>query len=562
MKTCLLVLLLVAAATFAPAQLQPIYGTYGSGAPGASTPCAKIGDHYVDISAGTLYVAATISLTRTSSSCTWQAGSGGGLGDPGSNGIVKRTALNTTTAATSTDVIALFSTCSGTQYLGADGACHNSSGGASSGTNTVQVGNGSGGFNSNNFVKEDTTNGFIGSRNDSAVPLFPMDVSWTSLSRSTGPNNLAEFVGSWTTTPASPADVHMVNLTLSTSGTDAAFSDGTFAGYYLTLNDNRTPSGASTVGHELGTVSRFGFNGGSNLTCTTCGAFYATADYGAASNGSTIAAYIADGGSIHGTGILNQWEAFSGGTPIISGGGVNNFTIFAANLAGTVGHGTGSGCVAAFAAGSGVCSGAGNQFAFFSDAAFPSALLNTLAVGQQTACVTIFCVNGGVQIGSTGGAQSDITLTSKNNGSVAVTLKMPLAGSGINLKWPGDSATFVGTTNSYDNTAVTGNLVSQTLFSAPDSTARHFRVSVYAACSASVTTSTLVLNVNYTDDVQAQTQSSSSISCASSGTKGSLIADFFSAGGNNVTISTTTTNSPQYKIHAIIEESNPSNNST
>src|SRR5579863_4441586 len=55
----------------------------------------------------------------------------GGLADPGSNGIVKRTALNTTTVAASSDVIGLFSTCSGTQYLGADGACH------SAGTGTL-----------------------------------------------------------------------------------------------------------------------------------------------------------------------------------------------------------------------------------------------------------------------------------------------------------------------------------------------------------------------------------------------------------------------------------------
>jgi hypothetical protein len=59
------------------------------------------------------------------------AGATGGLGDPGANGIVKRTALNTTTVAASADVVGLFSTCSGTQYLGADGACH------SAGTGTI-----------------------------------------------------------------------------------------------------------------------------------------------------------------------------------------------------------------------------------------------------------------------------------------------------------------------------------------------------------------------------------------------------------------------------------------
>ena len=51
-------------------------------------------------------------------------GGGGGLADPGANGVVKRTALDVTTAAVSADVISLFTGCSGTEYLGADGACH------------------------------------------------------------------------------------------------------------------------------------------------------------------------------------------------------------------------------------------------------------------------------------------------------------------------------------------------------------------------------------------------------------------------------------------------------
>ena len=55
----------------------------------------------------------------------------GGLNDPGSNGIVKRTAFNVTARALSADVIGLFTGCSGTQYLGADGACHSVSSGGS-----------------------------------------------------------------------------------------------------------------------------------------------------------------------------------------------------------------------------------------------------------------------------------------------------------------------------------------------------------------------------------------------------------------------------------------------
>ena len=48
----------------------------------------------------------------------------GGLADPGSDGIVKRTALNSTSPAAYSDVMGLFTGCSGTQYPGADGNCH------------------------------------------------------------------------------------------------------------------------------------------------------------------------------------------------------------------------------------------------------------------------------------------------------------------------------------------------------------------------------------------------------------------------------------------------------
>jgi len=50
-----------------------------------------------------------------------------GLHDPGSSGIVKRTTLNVTVPTIASDVVGLFGSCSGTQYLGADGACHTSS---------------------------------------------------------------------------------------------------------------------------------------------------------------------------------------------------------------------------------------------------------------------------------------------------------------------------------------------------------------------------------------------------------------------------------------------------
>ncbi len=62
------------------------------------------------------------------------------LSDPGSNGPVKRTALGVTAIATSSDLIGLWTGCSGTLSLGADGACHTGSAAFSAitaGTNTA-----------------------------------------------------------------------------------------------------------------------------------------------------------------------------------------------------------------------------------------------------------------------------------------------------------------------------------------------------------------------------------------------------------------------------------------
>lgn len=65
--------------------------------------------------------------------CAWSTF----LPDPGSNGIVKRTALNTAGVAAASDVIALWSgTCNGTTYLRGDGSCQTPAG--SSGYATIQ----------------------------------------------------------------------------------------------------------------------------------------------------------------------------------------------------------------------------------------------------------------------------------------------------------------------------------------------------------------------------------------------------------------------------------------
>lgn len=69
-------------------------------------------------------------------------------GSPASGNIAKFTTGTNIAPAAASDIVGLFSTCSGTQYLGADGACHNSGGSASAagGTNAVQYNSGSSTF--------------------------------------------------------------------------------------------------------------------------------------------------------------------------------------------------------------------------------------------------------------------------------------------------------------------------------------------------------------------------------------------------------------------------------
>lgn len=79
-----------------------------------------------------------------SNGASWASmGGGGGLVDPGSNGVIKRTSLNTTSAAGASDIVSLFSACSGTQYLGADGACHAGGGTPGGSNNSLQFNNSS-----------------------------------------------------------------------------------------------------------------------------------------------------------------------------------------------------------------------------------------------------------------------------------------------------------------------------------------------------------------------------------------------------------------------------------
>lgn len=88
-------------------------------------------------STGATCLAATVNPTGATQDITSAlqanpyAGAGTGTvtssGSPVAGNVAKFTAATNIAPAAATDIVALFSTCSGTQYLGADGACHTAS---------------------------------------------------------------------------------------------------------------------------------------------------------------------------------------------------------------------------------------------------------------------------------------------------------------------------------------------------------------------------------------------------------------------------------------------------
>ena len=107
----------------------------------AAASCSTDATDASNISSGLL--ASTLGGTGVDNTATLTLGSSNQNWATLGTGIVKNT---TTTGAlsdaASSDIIALFSTCSGTQYLGADGSCHNAGGGSGTVTSVTFTGDG------------------------------------------------------------------------------------------------------------------------------------------------------------------------------------------------------------------------------------------------------------------------------------------------------------------------------------------------------------------------------------------------------------------------------------
>ena len=434
--------------------------------------------------------------------------------------------------------------------------------GSSSGNNLVQVSNGSGGFIANASIKEDTTNGYLGNMNTGNLTT-PLDIDWTGLTRSTSSNALVTFNNSYSATPSNPADIHEINADLYLSSTSSFVGTGlTDAIFYSSLTDTRSPNSTSTIGHQLGNVGYENADGGPNLTCALCASFYASANFdGTGETVTHLDAYNAQG-FMNGTGTVTNWAGYNASMPSVASGtdpSLDYVTGFAASDPESVHHGTGSGCVAGVAVGSGICTTSGGAFAYFSDSTASSAFLGGLSVGKDTAPSDELDVNGSIQIGSDNGANSPIDLISLSTGIASVHIHQP-TGAGRDLKWPADSATLVGTVGNNDQSGtVTGNLAAQTLFSFGDYQNRFFRITVYGVCTTSVASSTVTIEALYGDEQQAQTASSTPQSCAAAGNILSYTASFYADPSVSayVRYATVTANSPQYKIHAALEELGP-----
>lgn len=90
----------------------------------SNRPINGVYDYYKVVASWTGGSTPSVRVNKLSLLAKRQSSGGGGVADPGANGIVKRTALNVLAVAVATDVTGLFSgTCNSTTYLRGDGQC-------------------------------------------------------------------------------------------------------------------------------------------------------------------------------------------------------------------------------------------------------------------------------------------------------------------------------------------------------------------------------------------------------------------------------------------------------
>lgn len=99
---------------------------------------------------------------------------------------------------------------------------------------------------------------------------------------------------------------------------------------------------------------------------------------------------------------------------------------------------------------------------------------------------------------------------------------------------------------------ITGNYGAVTLLPSTAPTGSYL-VTIYTEVSTSVATSTVTTSIHYVDDTGAQTQAGANFSAATAGTIQTLTFPVRFVTGTALTYSTSTANSPKYKIIARVE---------
>lgn len=221
---------------------------------------SKIYDYFVITPSwtGGTNVTFTVNLTLTTAQ---SPSTGGGLADPGVNGIVFRTGFNLTRAAVSADVIALFSgSCSVSTYLRGDGSC----GGSGVGTPACP------GVAPFAYYPNGTTAAIAGNCNAS------VDVNGNALFNTV---TASQFIG----TGASPATITGTiqvatggALSTSGSGTIAATTAVQLASTPTLCSGGQAPTGVNASGNAQGCFTP----GGTYTAPSTVGGFGVWSDGG------------------------------------------------------------------------------------------------------------------------------------------------------------------------------------------------------------------------------------------------------------------------------------------
>jgi hypothetical protein len=316
-------------------------------------------------------------------------------------------------------------------------------GGASSGTNLVQVSNGTGGFISNAAIQEDTVNGYIG--NVSTSLTAPLDIEKTVAIPTSGSNyQMAKFFLTTTNTNgASAIGVHAVDEVHTFTGQGNA---GTQSGHYISCTDQTT----GAVTHDLCSVARLSSNPATGATYTIGAASYTTADFNGAGTTSRLVGYFEDGGVISGTGTVSEWNGFTVAPPSTSAGvSLNNTVGLRLNDFSGVNHQSGSGCLVNLLFGGG-CGGKTDAWTIL-DFTSNNSALHALSVGSTST------PGGGAALDVTGGSRSStfvnaatyVTATNCSSSASPAVCGSAAAGSVV--------IAAAGTTVTVNTTAVTAN---------------------------------------------------------------------------------------------------------